>query len=139
MASSVTKIATECQLEEMIAGGAFIEHTLAAFTHTTPIPKTHYYVEKEYVSIDEGMPGGTSFGVHTVAQQVQRYGAEHFILASDLGVYTLPSPVEGMREFAACMLDLGISVDDIRTMIVTNPARLLGLAAQGASHAGTPG
>jgi hypothetical protein len=129
VASSVTKIADECQLEAMIAAGAYIEHTLAAFTHTTPIPKTHYYVEKEYISIDEGMPGGTSFGVHTVARQVRRYGAEHFILASDLGVYTLPTPVEGMREFAACMLDLGVSVEDIRTMIVTNPARLLGLSA----------
>ncbi len=127
VASSVTKIASEAQLEAMIAGGAFIEHTLAAFTHTTPIPKTHYYVEKEYISIDEGMQGGTKFGVHTVAKQVRQYGAEHFILASDLGVYTLPSPVEGMREFAACMLDLGIPADDIRTMIATNPARLLGL------------
>lgn len=127
VASAVTKIATEAQLEAMIAAGAFIEHTLAAFTHTTPIPKTHYYVEPEYISIDEGMPGSTSFGVHTVARQVRRYGAEHFILASDLGVYTLPTPVEGMREFAACMLDLGIPAEDIRTMIATNPARLLGL------------
>ncbi len=127
VASSVTKIATPAQLDAMIAGGAYIEHTLAAFTHTTPIPKTHYYVEKEYISIDEGMQGGTKFGVHTVARQARQYGAEHFILASDLGVYTLPSPVEGMREFAACMLDLGIPADDIRTMIATNPARLLGL------------
>ncbi len=128
VASSVTKIASAAQLEAMIAGRAYIEHTLAAFTHTTPIPKTHYYVEKEYISIDEGMQGGTKFGVHTVARQARQYGAEHFILASDLGVYTLPSPVEGMREFAACMLDLGIPADDIRTMIATNPARLLGIS-----------
>ncbi len=129
VASSVTKVATMDELRRLIAGGAYIEHTLAAFTHTTPIPKTHYYVEKEYVSIDEGMQGGTHAGVHTVAQQVRELGAQHFILSSDLGVYTLPTPVEGMREFVACMLDLGIPADEIRTMIVTNPMNLLGIEA----------
>jgi predicted metal-dependent TIM-barrel fold hydrolase len=100
---------------------------LAAFTHTTPIPKTHYYVEKEYISIDEGMPGGTKVGVHTVAKQIRELGAEHFILASDFGVYTLPTPVEGLREFIACMLDLGISPDEIELLVKRNPAKLLGM------------
>ena len=127
VASTVTKIASIDQMKQMIAGGAFIEHTLAAFTHTTPIPKTHYYVEKEYISIDEGMPGGTKVGVHTVAKQIQELGAEHFILASDFGVYTLPTPVEGLPEFIACMLDLGISPDEVQTMVKRNPATLLGL------------
>jgi hypothetical protein len=127
VASSVTKIASDEQLSRMIAGGAFIEHTLAAFTHTTPIPKTHYYVEKEYISIDEGMPGGTKAGVHTVARQVRELGADHFILATDFGVYTLPTPVEGLREFIACMLDLGIPASDIESMVRHNPAKLLGL------------
>jgi hypothetical protein len=127
VASSVTKIASDEQIKRMIAGGALIEHTLAAFTHTTPIPKTHYYVEKEYISIDEGMQGGTKVGVHTVARQVRELGAEHFILATDFGVYTLPTPVEGLREFIACMLDLGIPATDIETMVRRNPAKLLGL------------
>lgn len=127
VASSVTKIASDEQVRRMIAGGAFIEHTLAAFTHTTPIPKTHYYVEKEYISIDEGMQGDTKAGVHTVARQVRELGAAHFILSSDFGVYTLPTPVEGLREFIACMLDLGIPAADIETMVKHNPAKLLGL------------
>lgn len=127
VASTVTKIASDEQVRRMIGGGAVIEHTLAAFTHTTPIPKTHYYVEKEYISIDEGMPGGTKAGVHTVARQVREFGPEHFILATDFGVYTLPTPVEGLREFIACMLDLGIPAADIETMVQHNPARLLGL------------
>ena len=129
VASAVTKISSIEQMKQMIGGGAFIEHTLAAFTHTTPIPKTHYYVEKEYISIDEGMPGGTKVGVHTAANQIRELGAKHFILASDFGVYTLPTPVEGLREFIACMLDLGISPDDVRTMVKRNPAILLGLDA----------
>ncbi len=127
VASSVTKIASIEQMKTMIDGGATIEHTLAAFTHTTPIPKTHYYVEKEYISIDEGMPGGTKVGVHTVAKQVKELGAEHFIIASDFGVYTLPTPVEGLREFIACLLDLGVSTEEIQLMVRDNPAALIGI------------
>ena len=62
-----------------------------------------------------------------MAEQIRAIGAEHCILASDFGVYTLATPVEGLRQFTACMLDLGLPYDDIRTMIVRNPATLLGL------------
>ncbi|UCH24772.1 MAG: hypothetical protein JSV66_12580 [Trueperaceae bacterium] len=117
-------------LELMAGKGALIEFTLAAYTHTTPIPKTHYYVEREYVSIDEGMEDAPKGGVKLVAEQIEALGAEHCIIATDLGVYTLPSPVEGLREFIACLLDLGIGVDDIRTLTKTNPEKLLGLFAE---------
>jgi len=127
VASSVTKIATMAELKWMASKGAFIEFTLAAYTHTTPIPKTHYYVERKYMSIDEGMDTAPDGGVKKISEQIQELGAEHCILATDFGVYTLPTPVEGFREFVACMLDLGISSDQIRTMIKTNPERLLDL------------
>jgi hypothetical protein len=38
--------------------------------------------------------------------------------------------VEGLREFIACMLDLGIPTDDLRTMTARNPAELLGIETQ---------
>jgi hypothetical protein len=128
IASGVTKNLSVEQQKEAAAKGALIEHTLAAFTHTTPIPKTHYYPEKEYVSIDEGMEEAPGMGVRTVAEQIREVGAEHCVMSTDLGVYTLPPPVEGMREFIACMLDLGITQDEIRTMTSTNPAKLLDLS-----------
>jgi predicted DNA-binding transcriptional regulator len=129
VSSAVTKIAAMEQLKEMVKKGAFIEYTLAAYTHTTPIPKTHYYVEREYASIDEGMqerqegPGG----VRLVAEQIKKLGADHCIIATDFGVYTLPEPVEGLREFIACLLDTGTPVDDIRKVVKTGAERLLGL------------
>lgn len=129
VASSVTKIATLDELRRMADQGAFIEYTLAAYTHTTPIPKTHYYVERDYVSIDEGMAEGPGGGIRTVAEQIRELGAEHCIIATDLGVYTLPEPVEGLREFIACLLDLGITPDTIHTLVSANPARLLGMDA----------
>ena len=62
-----------------------------------------------------------------MAEEIDAVGAEHYILSTDFGVYTLPAPVEGFREFIACMLDLGIPADDVRIMTARNPARLLGL------------
>ena len=128
VSSAVTKIADTDQLNGMASQGAFIEYTLAAFTHTTSIPKTHYYVEKEYASIDEGMSEGPGGGVKHVAEQIQELGADHCILSTDFGVYTLPEPVEGLREFIACLLDLGISSEDIGRLVKENPERLLGLS-----------
>jgi len=46
VSSAISKIATIDQLKKMIDQGAYIEYTLAAYTHTTTIPKTHYYVER---------------------------------------------------------------------------------------------
>lgn len=128
VSSAVTKIAGMDQLRRMASQGAFIEYTLAAFTHTTSIPKTHYYVEKEYASIDEGMSEGPGGGVKHVAEQILEIGAEHCIIATDFGVYTLPEPVEGLREFIACLLDLGIPGEDIGRLVKENPENLLGLS-----------
>ncbi len=66
-------------------------------------------------------------GVRLVAEQIKEIGAEHFILATDFGAYTLPPPAEGMREFISCMLDLELTEKEVRLMINTNPARLLGI------------
>ena len=128
VSSAVTKISDMGQLEYMADRGAFIEYTLAAYTHTTSIPKTHYYVEREYASIDEGMGEGPGGGVKLVAEQISELGAERCIIATDFGVYTLPEPVEGLREFIACLLDLGIPADDIRKLTKENPERVLGLS-----------
>lgn len=129
VASSVTKNMSIEQQKLAVSKGGIIEHTLAAFTHTTSIPKTHYYVEREYAAMDEGIAVGQSVAVRDVGEQIQAVGAENCILATDFGVYTLPTPVEGLREFIACMLDVGLTEDEIRKLVSTNPARLLGLDA----------
>ena len=127
VSSAVTKIASTSQLQYVTDMGAFIEYTLAAYTHTTTIPKTHYYVEREYASIDEGMSGADEGGVKHVAEQIGELGAEQCVICTDFGVYTLPTPVEGFREFIACLLDMGTPQEDIRLMSKTNPEKILGL------------
>ena len=131
VSSSVTKIATTEQLKEQAAMGAFIEFTFAAYTAPTSIPLTHYYVEKEYISIDEGMSGPAKGGLPKIAQQMMEIGPENCIMSTDFGRYALSTPVEGLRQFIACLLDLGISPDDIRTMVKTNPRKTIGVGAKG--------
>jgi hypothetical protein len=126
VSGAVTKISSMDQLKYM-AEKAFIEYTLAAYTHTTSIPKTHYYVEREYASIDEGMEGEPGGGVKKVIEQINELGADKCIISTDFGVYTLPEPVEGLREFIACLMDLGLAPYDIRKMVKDNPEKLLDL------------
>jgi len=127
VSSAVVKEAGLDQLRYMADKGAYIEYTLAAYTHTTSIPKTHYYVEREYASIDEGMSREVSGGVKKAEEQMERIGAESCIICTDFGVYTLPTPVEGLREFIACLMDMGLPDGDISRLVKTNPEKLLGL------------
>jgi len=130
VSSAVTKNATVEQLRTMAEKGAFIEFSLAAYTAPTPIPLTHYYVEEEYISIDEGMTEEASGGIVLVAEQMRELSSKHCIMSTDFGRYALSTPVEGLRQYIACILDLGISPNDIRMMIKTNPELLLGLEPQ---------
>jgi len=127
VSSSVTKIATMEQLKHMAGKGALIELSFAAYTAPQMIPLTHYYVEKEYASIDEGMTATPGSGIREVAEQIQELGADHCVMSTDFGRYALSTPVEGLRQFITCMLDLGIPAEDIRKMVRTNPEWLLGL------------
>ena len=127
VSNAVVENMSDEEIGEAIDAGAYIERLLAAHTHTTPIPKTHYYVEEEYRAMDEGLDGSTSGGVAEVAEQIRRFGADRFIISTDFGVYTLPTPTEGMREFIACLMDLGLTDDEIRKVSSTNAAALLDL------------
>jgi len=108
VSSSVTKIATMEQLKYMAEKGALIELSFAAYTAPQMIPLTHYYVEKEYASIDEGMTATPGGGIREVARQIRTLGADHCVMSTDFGRYALSTPVEGLRQFIACMLDLGL-------------------------------
>jgi hypothetical protein len=126
VSSTVFKIASMDQLQKMVENGAYIEYTLAAYGHSSGTRKTDYYVEIEYAS--DPIPGNyPKTSIKTVAEQTEELGADNCIMATDFGVYTLPPPVEGFREFIALMLDLGVSDESILNMINKNPRKLLGL------------
>lgn len=127
VSSAVTKVATMDQLKYMASKGAFIEFTFGAYEAAQMVPLTHYYVEKEYASVDEGMSSEAGGGVRTVANMMMELGGDHCIMSTDFGRYGLSTPVEGLRQFMACVIDLGVEIDDVRKMVKTNPEKLLGL------------
>jgi len=127
ISSSVVKVSTMQQLEYMVKKGAYLEQSLGAYTAAQMIPLTHYYVETEYATIDEGMDAPVTRGIGIVADQVAEFGAENMLLVTDFGRYALSTPTEGLRQFISMMLDLGISPEDVRTMVKTNQEKLLGL------------
>jgi hypothetical protein len=114
------------QQKEAGRRGAFLEG--AMFDWLGPrLPRTNYYVEREYMS--DVFPSTARFAgqVMAWANEIREVGIEHFILATDYGLRTAPAPVEGMRLLISCLLELDFSTTEIQTMISANPARLLGI------------
>ncbi len=127
VSSNVVGGMTIDQMKKAISFGALLELEFARFSHTAVIPKTHYYVEPEWKSTSRRNPEIVAGGIKLVADQIRQVGAKHFIFSTDLGVYSAPPPVEGMRELIACLLDLEFSEEEIQLMTRFNPAKLLGL------------
>jgi hypothetical protein len=69
------------------------------------------------------------FPFQTLLDWIALIGPENTSLGSDLGQVGNPLPMEAFRRVVGQLLDSGISEKDIRTMIVENPSRLLGLDA----------
>jgi predicted TIM-barrel fold metal-dependent hydrolase len=62
-----------------------------------------------------------------IAEAIRGIGAEHTIMSTDSGQWLNPVPVQQMGIYIKDMLDLGISEKEVRTMVSTNPARMLSL------------
>lgn len=96
-------------------------------------PTTFYSIEEQRKLVAQGAyiehcyttwaTGKVSFDI--CAEQIKAIGARHIILSTDLGQSTAPYPDEGILEFAEKLCDVGISEDDVRRMIVSNPNKLL--------------
>ena len=57
---------------------------------------------------------------------IRRTGVERTIISTDLGQTINPPVADGFAMFAQKLLDARFSTEDVRTMAVTNPARLVG-------------
>ena len=58
---------------------------------------------------------------------IKNIGAKHCIMSTDSGQWLNPVPVQQMGIYINDMLRLGLSANQIRTMVARNPARALGL------------
>jgi predicted TIM-barrel fold metal-dependent hydrolase len=62
-----------------------------------------------------------------VVRIIEKVGPDKCVMATDFGSMLNPPPVEGMKLYIRLLLAMGISEADIRTMLVTNSSRLLGI------------
>jgi microsomal dipeptidase-like Zn-dependent dipeptidase len=102
------------QMREATAQGAYLE--LVYLDHLRgPHAHLDWLRDWEPVSIE------------AMAEAVRAIGADHFIIASDLGQTGNPIHPDGIGEMIAGMKKAGISEEDIDKMVRRNPARVLGL------------
>lgn len=64
--------------------------------------------------------------VDRVARAIDRVGPEHAVLATDFGQASNP-PVEGLARFAGALLEAGLSVATVRTLLAETPRGVLGV------------
>jgi hypothetical protein len=81
-------------------------------------------LEKDLITM---MPAWQSISLEEMTKSIREVGPQHCVLGTDFGQIHHPSPAEGLRTFIQMLLERGIEAEEVRTMVATNPARLLGL------------
>jgi hypothetical protein len=108
--------------------GVLLEGAVSDWMFHRGLPRTNYYVEREWADQIAGIANAPAYsGIVPWAEQIRAIGVDNFVLGTDYGIGSGPTPVEGMRLLVSSLLDTGFDVDDIETMVKRNPARLLGL------------
>ena len=102
MATHPAGVASPDEQREMAALGAFLEYTFLAC-----------------------MPSTGSMTCAQLVEAVSGLGADRCIVTTDLGQWMNPPPAEGMRMAIAALLDSGMNVSEVETLVKHNPARLV--------------
>ena len=114
------------QQKQAAAQGAFLEGC-AGDWFFPDAPHTHYYAEKEYQDLTCLLDKQTRYSTAHWMRTLREVGPEHFVLGTDYGIRSAPSPIEGMRMMISLLLDYDFSYEEIRKMTVENPAKLIGM------------
>ena len=130
-AAGVSRILAPCShfdaetVAEIVGLGAVAEFSFFFVSHATQVCLTHVDAAKNAVA---AVPASL------MAERLRAACAENAILSSDCGVFLLPPPVEGLREFLLLMREAGFSDVELRRMSAETPARLfkIGSRAPGA-------
>jgi Family of unknown function (DUF6282) len=111
----------------LVAAGAMVEFSFFFVSHATAIGLTHVDAEKHRIA---------AASVHEMVERIRAAPPDRVVLSSDCGVYLLPPPVEGLREFVLLLEAAGLARETLQPMIRENPKRLFRVNAP--SGARTP-
>ncbi len=96
---------TDADIRQLVAAGAYMEHSICMFANGK----------------------AKKFSAEDLAHLIEVAGVDRTILSSDLGLLDNPRPVDGFRQIVRMLLDLQVQAADIRRLVGTNAAGLLGL------------
>jgi hypothetical protein len=108
------------EVREITAAGAFAEFSFFFISHATQVGLTH---------VDAQMNLTPPVSLARMHELITVATPACSVLSSDCGVYVLPPPVEGLREFVLMIASTGFDADAIRVMIDENPGRLFEVGA----------
>jgi hypothetical protein len=100
--------------------GAYAELSFFFATHATQAGLTHVDAEAHTVP---------SVSPLRMVELIRAAADERVVLSSDCGVFLLPPPVEGLREFLLLLETFGLSRDALRRMVADNPRALFRVRA----------
>ena len=95
--------------------GAVTEHSFFFVSHATQAGLTH---------VDAMANTVAPVSAPRIVELIRAAGPQNAIISSDCGVFLLPPPDEGLREFALLLESCGLTQDDLKTLMQTNPAKL---------------
>jgi len=95
--------------------GAYAELSFFFISHATQVGLTHVDAEKNMAA---------PVTLATMHALIHAATPERTVLSGDCGVYVLPPPVEGLREFLLMIESTGFVAEAIRTMVSNNPGHL---------------
>lgn len=112
--------------KQLASEGIFLEACLVDVMYPD-VPRTHYYVEKEYMDCHCLVPKSERTSIPAWLDIIREVGSNQIVLGTDYGIRAAPSCVQGMRTLITLLLDYEFSVEDIIKMTSENPARLIGI------------
>ena len=88
------------QQKKLAALGCYIEHTYSMY------------------SLD-------GISIKKIVKQIKAVGVKSVIVTSDVGQIFSPSPSDALADFSMKLIENGLSISDLSTMLVTNPRLLI--------------
>lgn len=114
----------EATIQTVCSLGAHVEFSFFFISHATDAGLTHVDAERHTVP---------RVSATQMATLIRCAPEDRVILSGDCGVFLLPPPVEGLREFLLLMCSCGVAKLSLQRMVRENPQQLFRLA--GSIHA----
>ncbi|MFK7860974.1 MAG: DUF6282 family protein [Granulosicoccus sp.] len=107
-------------IKALCALDAYVEFSFFFVSHATDAGLTHVDSERHTVP---------RIAAADMAKLISDAPDDQVILSGDCGVFLLPPPVEGLREFLLLMSSCGLPQLSLQRMVRENPMKLFGLEA----------